>query len=136
MSATYDPTLPTERDFIRFLIGDTNPLSPNVSDEEIDALITDSRYGAIEARKYFIAADLLSILFNKWYGMTSRGVTTKSVGRLSISFGTTGFAQQAMKDRIKELRARAIFLLSGVPRNLRVLGPRRRAVLNNGRIRE
>jgi hypothetical protein len=37
---TYDPTLPTPKDQVRFLMGDTIAEDPQMQDEEIDALLT------------------------------------------------------------------------------------------------
>ena len=39
MAATYDPLLPTDRDVIRFKLGDTESANPLLSDEQIDAMI-------------------------------------------------------------------------------------------------
>lgn len=131
MSATYDPNLSTERDFIRFLIGDTSaPFT--LSDEEIDALILDSTYGESRARKYFVAADALTFLSLRW-ASSGKGITSKSVSRLSISYGNSTSAQEALDRKIKELRAIGNYYLSRVPRIMRVLGPRRQMILNRGR---
>lgn len=39
MSFTYDPTLDTPLDQVRFRIGDTEPLDPQLQDEEINAIL-------------------------------------------------------------------------------------------------
>ena len=39
MSATYDPTLPSEIDWIRFLLGDTDTDNPLMSNEEIEGAL-------------------------------------------------------------------------------------------------
>ena len=53
MSATFDPSLPSDRDLVRLLIGDVDPSAAQVADETIDTLL-DAR-----SNVYCVAADLL-----------------------------------------------------------------------------
>jgi hypothetical protein len=126
MSATYNPTLVTELDYVRFLIGDTS--TPFLlQDEEIQALITElGPY--TQARKYLAAADALSLLYVRW-SLAGKGVVEKSVGKLRIKFGAESSAGEALNARIKELRETAARLLTPAPFAFRVLGTRRRDVL-------
>lgn len=38
---SYDPRLPTDRDWLRFLVGDTSSHAPALGDDEYDALLAD-----------------------------------------------------------------------------------------------
>src|SRR5688572_12056703 len=88
MASTYDPTLPTNLDWVRYLIRDVVVATPLFSDEEIAATIVEvtpgSKAGAI---KYLAAVILLKALHRDW--MTrGRGAASKKIGRLSIAYGT------------------------------------------------
>jgi hypothetical protein len=101
MAATYDPTLPTDRDWVRFLIGDTNvtPATDALfTDEEIDAVLTE------QSNKYLAAARLLSNLSARWAG-AGRGVMSKRVDELSARWGVSGDTASALASRIAELRS-------------------------------
>lgn len=39
---SYDPTLPDDRDWVRFYVGDVNAAQPELDDQEIDALLADA----------------------------------------------------------------------------------------------
>ena len=64
MSATYSASLSTDLDWVRFLIADTNVVTPQFQDEEILAVIAEESGGvaAAAALKYVAAARLLSML--------------------------------------------------------------------------
>ncbi len=60
---SYDASLPTDADWVRFLLQDT--LDPPVfADDEIDAFVTAAiqHYGPGAWVKYVVAADLLDLL--------------------------------------------------------------------------
>lgn len=102
MSSTYDPTLPTNKDWVRLLIGDRNVPNSVFQDEEILAVLIEF------PNKYCAAAQLLdanrSILLT-----TTGGATSKTVGNLSISFGSaTQSAESALTDLIDRLRAQCL----------------------------
>lgn len=119
MSATYDPTLPTNLDWVRFLSGDTDVTTPQLQDEEITAVLgAETATGA--ALPYFAAARVLSILHTRW-SSAGRGVLEKKVGRLTIKRGASDTAESAIKGAICELRERGAALLSTRPRVFRVL---------------
>lgn len=120
MSATYDPSLPTDRDHVRFLIGDTNVASPQLEDEEIDAVI-DEETATGEALKYFAAASALAALHARWTAQGS-GVVDRQVGALRIRRAADSTsANAAVMARISDLRARGAHLLTPRPRLFRVL---------------
>lgn len=123
MAATYDNTLPTDRDWVRFLIRDTNTTTPIFDDNEIDAVL-DLKLLSITspAARYFAAAELLSAAHTAW--MTKgRGVASKKVSQLSISYGTgVGInIDAAIQARIKELRITGAHLLCPEPRTLAMI---------------
>jgi hypothetical protein len=90
MSASYDPTLPSDKDWVRFLIGDRDITSPNLEDEEILAVLTE------EANKYLAAFRCGNIIFNR-----GLGAITKSVDDLSITYSDS--ADSAYMTHLKKL---------------------------------
>lgn len=102
MSATYDPSLTTDRDWVRFTIGDhafTTEAAANLQNEEIEALLAD------EENKWLAAAEALDFLRVKW-ASAGAGVLEKQVSKLRIKKGVDQEASAALKDRVDELRAR------------------------------
>lgn len=109
MSTTYNPALPSDRDYVRFLCGDTS--APfQLQDEEIDAILQQETATSPSIR-YFAAARVLGLLLTRWQS-SGRGVTHKQVGRLGISKGGDSAADKALTDRIRDLRIRGQQLLN------------------------
>lgn len=78
MAFSYNPALVTKKDQVRFLLHDTDSASPFLDDGEILwALKT-------EANVYMAAALCADALKSR-----SRGVTTKTVGSLTLSYGAS-----------------------------------------------
>ena len=98
MAWTYtgDPSS-SNRDSVRFLIGDTDTLDQVVTDEEIDwALeVTDQAI-------YQAAHDICVALAAKF----ARLATSKSVGDLSLSYSDRSTAFYSLADRILDLASR------------------------------
>lgn len=95
MTATYTQPWATTRDFLRFLVSDTDTSSPIWQDEELDSLLT---YNSSDPR--IAAAEALEALASKY-------------ARNAISYGFTGFeldrtkvAEQLLK-RANVLRTEA-----------------------------
>lgn len=87
----------SEKDAVRFLIGDTDTTDQLLSDEEINYVITeagDSRYQAAHDAAYAIASKF------------SRMAQSKSVGDLSISYADRAQAYFALANELLELGAR------------------------------
>lgn len=102
MTQTYDPSLSTDKDWVRFTIGDTtfsSTVPALLSDEEIEALLAD------EENKYLAAAEALDSLRVRWSN-GGKGVLEKQVSKLKIKKGVDQYAGEALKDRVDELRAR------------------------------
>lgn len=98
MSATYDASLPTDKDWVRFLVGDRTVSSAVLQDEEIAALLVE------EKNKYLAAARAGETILAR-----TQGVVSKQVDDLSISFGDS--AESAYRAHIKSLRERGATLL-------------------------
>jgi len=92
MTATYNPALPTDVDWVRFQIGDRGTFvtppsgavtGTSLEDEEITAILAE------ETNKWFAAAVCGEVII-----ALGQGAVSKSVGALSISFGdspTSGY---------------------------------------------
>ena len=109
MAATYDASLGSDRDWVRFLTGDRGPTFI-FSDEELDAVIADT------ANKYFAAADVLDSMRTRWL---NKGIKSKSVEGLSITYA----GPEDMLKRVTSLRVKGAQALAGRPKNFRVLVP-------------
>ena len=124
MAATYDPALPANLDWVRFLIGDTDVsgTSARLQDEEILALIAEevAETGAGVWTKYFAAAAALEALVNRW-STAAKGVLAKQVSKLSIRYGTESSAAEALRSRAQDYRERGAALLIPKPAVFRVL---------------
>jgi hypothetical protein len=110
MTATYEPTLPSDKDWVRFLVGDRDLTDPALQDEEIDAALL------IYPNKWIAAANLGQRILD-----AGAGAVSKSVGDLSISYG--GLSETAFSDHLKKLQERGAAELlkqsgSSVLRNL------------------
>ncbi len=91
MACSYDASLPTAKDQVRFLLQDTDCTQNIFEDEEIAWVLTQ------EANIYMAAACLLDTAINQ----SSGSLSSKKVGDLSLSFGLAETRQ-----RIKDLRAK------------------------------
>ena len=109
MTATYDPSLPIDKDWVRFLVGDRDVVSPRLQDEEIAALLNE------EANKYLAAARACELILAR-----SGGLVEKQVGDLVLKWG--GSAQDQYTLYIKKLREKGARLTFQKPRNFRVMG--------------
>lgn len=117
MAATFDPTLPSTRDWVRFLIQDVTVATAMLQDEEIDAVIAEQYQSSSKALKYLAAAECLSVLHLRW--MTGgHGVASKKVDQLSIVYGTAAGinVDMAVTMKIKELRARGAWYMEEDPK--------------------
>jgi len=120
LPATYSPTLPSDRDWCRLLIRDTNVASAILDDDEIDAALATRAAGP--ARKYLTAADLLDIL-HVAYMTKGKGVASKKVSRLTVVYGTgSGInIDIALQTAISKYRKRGAQLLQPAPFAVRAL---------------
>ncbi len=99
MSATYDPTLPTDLDWVRFLTGDRDVIAPRLQDEEITALLAE------EKNRYFAAAQAGEMILAK-----SGGLVEKQVGDLRLRWSDGG-SENAYRAYLRLLRERGAELV-------------------------
>ena len=114
MTFIYENTLPTDKDHVRFLIGDTDSANQLLQDEEIAAAIADETATG-EALKYYAAARCLSVLLTQW-ASKGQGLIEEKVDDLQVKRGVAQSGAQALQARIGELRQRGSFLLRPTPR--------------------
>lgn len=116
MSFSYDINLGDEVSWVRLLIGDLTATTAALSDEEITAALADSTISSTRAKRYYVAADLLSTLHMRWMTL-GQGVASKKLSKLSIAFGTgIGINVDAAVDlKVKELRRKGAEILSPRP---------------------
>lgn len=123
MSSTYDPTLPTDLDWVRHLLRDVDTTTPMFQDEEIDAVVTATLLSiSSPAARYFAAASLLAALHTQWMSR-GKGIASKKISKFSITYGTgIGInVDAAVQLRIKELRIEGANLLCPSPKTLAMI---------------
>ena len=108
MSKTYNATLATDKDWVRFLVGDRNVSEAILEDEEIAALLVE------EPNKYLAAARAAEAVYSR-----TGGIVEKQVGDLQVKYASS--SSQAYRDHIKALRERGALVLLPKPKSLRVL---------------
>ena len=94
MTATYDSALATDKDWVRFQIGDRGPTTFSLEDEEIFAILAE------ETNKYFAAAMCGEVIIG-----LGQGAVSKSVGALSISYNNDS-PEAAYRSHLAYLRQR------------------------------
>ncbi len=116
MSVTYDPSLSTDKDWVRLLIGDrdtsfkadgTTPKA-TLDDNEILALLVE------EPNKYLAAARAAGLILNR-----TRGMISKQVDDLRITYGDD--PESSYRKHIEKLEARGNELLRDNSRFFRAL---------------
>lgn len=121
---TYDPALPTDKDWVRFLAGDRDVSKAQLYDQEIDALIaaeaSNGKSGGQSSAVYLAAARALEGLAVSWQ-TAGKGIVEKRVDDLQIKRAENESAAEAIQNRINELRAKGAWLLTPRPRALRAL---------------
>jgi hypothetical protein len=111
MAATYDPTLPTDKDWVRFLTGDrdvTPESDAKFQDEEILAVLAE------EENKYLAAARLAETLLAQ-----SGGAVEKQVDDLRLRWSES--PSSAYRQYITGLREKGARLTFIPPSMFRVL---------------
>lgn len=118
MPATYNPALPTARDWVRFTINDTDTAAALLQDEEIDALLTEESSTGPGA-KYYAAAAAIEVLAAR-HAARGAGIAEKEVDGLRLKFGLGGDA--TWKDVANTLRMRGSAAVNrSAPRVIRSL---------------
>ena len=93
---SYDPTLPSDRDWIRFWIGDTVTTAHVLQDTEIDALLL-----AEDGNKYLAAYTAGMVIYSK-----RGGLVEKQVGDLRLRWSES--AGKAYLHHLMLLRERGL----------------------------
>jgi hypothetical protein len=115
MAATYDPTLGSNLDWVRFLTGDTVTTTARLTDEEIDGILAEEAANGASgpSLKYFAAARALdSTLARNAGDANNDGLARKVVEDLELQWGVNGQAGEIIKGKIREYRQRGAFLLA------------------------
>lgn len=81
MTATYDDTLPTDKDRARAILGDTNTASALLSDEHITAVL--ALEGSVSAGAAALADELIARFARDPVRITTGGDTVDFSGRLT-----------------------------------------------------
>ena len=118
MGCTYDPTLDTDRDWVRRLIGDFDaPANCVLQDEEIDAFVVEviAEHGSGRWVRY-LAAGIAGTALAAVTLSTTSDIIRKTVGRLSITRESGMDSRAAYDAHIKTLEARGIELLNPRPK--------------------
>lgn len=109
MPTTYDPLLPTDRDWVRFLIGDRGPTRFVLKDEEIDALLGE------ESNKYLAAARAGETILAQ-----GKDLVSKTVDGLSLTWGSSS-PESAYRKHLARLRQKGAERTMTSPKTFRVL---------------
>ena len=129
-TATYNPDLPTDRDWVRRLTNDTDtPDNAFLEDAEIDALVDESiaRHGEGAWTKNSAAAEALEMRAQVGALVEAGdGIKRKRIGRLEIERGEGSKAMAELRRNAKRLRAKAASLMSRRPAAFSTLGRNRR----------
>lgn len=123
MTTTYEPSLPTDRDWVRHLLRDTDTTAPMFQDEEIDAVLSATLLSiSSPAARYFAAASLLATLHTQWMSR-GKGIASKKTSKFAITYGTgIGInVDAAVQARIKELRIEGANILCPLPKTLAMI---------------
>lgn len=88
---SFNPALPTDRDWVRLLIGDDDPLHEQLADETIDAILTEVLANGASAAgaKYCAAAQAGQLAAAGWVAGQA-GKVEKQVSKLRIVYGGGG----------------------------------------------
>ena len=107
MATTYDASLGSDKDWVRFLIGDrTAPMT--LTDEEIDGIV-DEQTSTGQALKYFAAADALTFLYGI-FRTGRKGVVDRQISKLRLRYGEDVSAINAVNRQAGEFRRKGVFL--------------------------
>lgn len=113
MGATFQADLPSNKDWVRLLLGDTDMSDVALEDETIEAIIAEdvAKNGSGAWTKYLAAALAGRIVAARWESSSS-GITSKKVGDLTLDFGDSGgSASKQYDDYLCKLRERGAELL-------------------------
>lgn len=111
MAKTFDENLSTDKDWVRFLIGDS-VATMSLEDETIEAVLAVT---TLYPNKYLAAAECARSILS-----LGKDVVSKKVDELQIDYGG-GQAESFYRERIKQLQAQGADQQMPTPRNFQVL---------------
>lgn len=95
ITATYDPALTTDKDWVRLLVADRDLDKAVLDDAEITALLS------VHPNRYYAAAEAVFLIIAK-----TKGIVDKQVGDLRIQWGgSTRDAYTKYAQHLRELGA-------------------------------
>ena len=103
MAATYDASLPTAKDRVRFLIQDTNVASAMLQDEEITFMLTEYPNYRLAAAA---CAEALSL---KFAGMPQE----KKIGNLSLFYGDQAKKYSELASKLRTQASKILLPYAG-----------------------
>lgn len=88
---SFNPSLPTDRDWVRLFIGDDDPLHEQLADATIDAILVEvlAQGATAAAAKYCAAAQAGQLVAAGWVA-SQAGKVEKQVSKLRIQYGGGG----------------------------------------------
>jgi len=108
--ASYDPTLPTDKDWVRFMAGDRDISRALLDDGEIYGLLREF------PNKYLAAAQACEAILAR-----SQGLVTKQVDDLRLQWSDSSTAENVYSKYIRHLRERGAKLTIQKSSRFRVL---------------
>lgn len=124
MAWSFDPALPTDKDWVRILIGDTDVADQAIADETIAAILAEviALGASANAAKYCAAAQAGSVAMAAWMSSTS-GIVEKVVSKLRIQYAGGGqqSALEAYDSYLDGLRRKCTDLSLSQPALLKAL---------------
>jgi hypothetical protein len=118
----FNPSLPTDLDWVRFLVGDTGEC-PKLDDETIQAIVDaeTGRHGTGEWVRYLAAAEVLDAMLVAWR-TENKGRSQEQVSKLSIIYGGVGGTMDAMLgEKAANYRVKAAWLMHPRPRPFAII---------------
>ena len=109
MAKSYDSSLSTDKDWVRFLIGDTGSFL-HMTDEEITGLLA-LQTAASPASRYFASSEAIMILYARW-AAEGKGTVERQISKLRIRKSEGSSEARAVERRSDELKRRGAFLLT------------------------
>ena len=116
---SFDPSLGTDRDWVRLLVGDTDTANEYLTDAEYDMVVTEQTAGGA-SRKYFAAALALPMLYAKW-NAEGKGVVDKQMSKLRIRRGEEVSRAAAIRNQSDDFRREGARLMAVAPYAFRML---------------
>ena len=118
----FDPTLATDLDWVRFLVGDVAECE-QVADVTIEAMLTQSAidYGTGTWNRYWVAAMVLDAMVIAWRG-ANKGMSERQVSRLRVEYGgSSGHIDELLGAKAKRYRIHAAWLMHPRPRLMAII---------------